>query len=81
METDMYQLVGWIGLSILVGFFWSWRKKSFVSGVIWSLVLSPLLGFIIGLVWSIVHPTKEMGEVIDAAPPIGQEDQSPQDRL
>jgi hypothetical protein len=40
----------WIGFSLLVGWFWSSKKRGFGLGFLVSLVLSPLLGFIIGLV-------------------------------
>jgi hypothetical protein len=42
-------LVGWIVLSVLVGWFWNLRGLSFASGLVCSLILSPLIGFVIGL--------------------------------
>lgn len=43
-------IIGWIFFSILVGAFWSSKKRSFTGGFFLSLLLSPLIGFIVGLV-------------------------------
>lgn len=42
-------VIGWIIFSLLVGWFWSSKKRSFAGGFFLSLILSPLIGFIIGL--------------------------------
>jgi RNA polymerase subunit RPABC4/transcription elongation factor Spt4 len=42
-------IVGWIIFSVLVGCFWVSKGLGFFPGFFWSLVLSPLVGFIIGL--------------------------------
>jgi hypothetical protein len=42
-------LVAWIVFSIIVGWFWNFKGLSFGSGLVWSLILSPLIGFVIGL--------------------------------
>lgn len=52
------KIILWIGLSILVGFFWKNRGLSFLSGLIWSLVLSPILGFVIGFIVYFVKRNK-----------------------
>ena len=36
-------------LAALVGWFWQRKGRSFAGGVLWSILLSPLVGFIIGL--------------------------------
>ena len=46
----------WIGLSILVGKYWQSRGHGMAPGVIASLILSPLLGFIIG---ALVKPNQK----------------------
>lgn len=43
-------IVFWIAFSILVGKFWKSRGREFGSGFMLSLLLSPLLGFIIGAI-------------------------------
>jgi len=43
-------VAGWIFLSFLVGLLWSSKKKGFFAGFLLSIVLSPLIVFIIGLV-------------------------------
>jgi ABC-type transport system involved in multi-copper enzyme maturation permease subunit len=40
----------WLGLSFIVGFVWSNKGRSFLTGVLVSLFLSPILGFIIGII-------------------------------
>jgi len=45
----MEWVIGWIIFSLLVGWFWSSKKNSFAGGFFLSLLLSPLIGFIIGL--------------------------------
>lgn len=52
------KILVWIVSSIAVGFLWRRLKLSLASGVIWSLVLSPILGLIIGFVWSSVKNKK-----------------------
>jgi hypothetical protein len=43
-------VVVWIVLSILIGVMWSGKGRSFAGGLFLSLLLSPLVGFIAGLV-------------------------------
>jgi hypothetical protein len=43
-------LIVWIGLSVAVGWFWRWKGLPFESGLVISLLLSPVVGFVIGLV-------------------------------
>ena len=40
----------WIVLSILVGWYWSTKGRSFLIGLVVSILISPLIGFIIGLI-------------------------------
>ncbi len=49
------KIIVWVALSIAVGFLWKKLKLSLVSGVIWSLVLSPIVGVVIGFVWSSIR--------------------------
>lgn len=42
-------IIGWIVLSILVGVFWTKKGGSFISGCCLSLLLSPIVGFLIAL--------------------------------
>ena len=56
------KIIVWVVLSIAVGFLWKKLKLSFVSGIIWSLVLSPILGVIIGFVWSSVRNKRNAAE-------------------
>jgi phosphate/sulfate permease len=41
--------IGWIIFSLIVGWFWSNKGKDFTSGFFLSLLLSPIMGFLIGL--------------------------------
>ncbi len=41
-------ILGWIGLSIAVGFYWDSKGRSFNAGALLSVILSPVLGFIVG---------------------------------
>lgn len=43
-------IIIWLILCILVGIFWSSKERSFAGGFFLSLLLSPLIGFVIGLV-------------------------------
>lgn len=52
----MELFVLWIVFALLVGWFWAKKGLSFTSGLIWSLILSPLIGFIIGL---LKNPSKD----------------------
>jgi phosphate/sulfate permease len=45
----MYIVILWIIFAVLVGLFWQSKGKSFLSGLVWSIILSPLVAFIIGL--------------------------------
>ncbi len=49
MEIE-YILV-WLIVAFAVGFVWKKLSLSFVSGVVWSLVLSPVVSLIIAYVW------------------------------
>ncbi len=46
----MEVVILWFIFSLLVGWFWSSKKRSFVGGFFVSLLLSPLIGFIVGLI-------------------------------
>jgi|GEM_PF-4139936 len=41
--------IAWIVLAVLVGWFWTTKGRSFWFGLLWSIVLTPLISFIIGL--------------------------------
>jgi len=41
--------IGYIILAVLVGWFWTTKGRSFWFGLLWSIVLTPLISFIIGL--------------------------------
>ena len=43
-------VVPWIVLSILIGAMWSGKGHSFAGGLFLSLLLSPIVGFIAGLI-------------------------------
>ena len=43
-------IIGWIIFSAFVGWFWSGKGRSFLGGFFCSVLLSPLIGFIIGLI-------------------------------
>jgi hypothetical protein len=45
----MEMFIGWIVFSILVGWFWKNKGLKFSSGFWWSILFSPIIGFIIGL--------------------------------
>jgi hypothetical protein len=45
----MEYVIGWIMLSVLAGWLNSSRGNSFINGCLISLILSPLIGFIIVL--------------------------------
>jgi len=62
----------WVGLSFLVGNYWQSRGHRWGPGVIASLFLSPLLGFIIG---AIVKPNQQ--EVEKAAIQTGAQRKCP----
>ncbi len=42
-------IVIWIFFAILVGWYWTNKKRGFWGGFLWSIILSPIIGFIIGL--------------------------------
>ena len=46
----MEYVIGWIVLAALVGWLWSYKGKGWAAGFFISLILSPLIGFIIGLI-------------------------------
>ena len=45
-------IIGWVIFSLLVGVYWSTKGRSFAGGFFLSLLLSPLIAFIIGLLIS-----------------------------
>jgi len=45
----MELIIAWCVLACLVGWFWSNKGLSFATGLIMSIILSPLVGFAIGL--------------------------------
>lgn len=45
----MELFIAWVGLAVLSGWFWKHKGLSFGLGFIISVILSPLIGFIIGL--------------------------------
>lgn len=45
-----YWLLPWLALSVAVGWFWQKRGHSMASGIAVSILLSPIVGFVIGLV-------------------------------
>lgn len=47
---EFFLLFLWIALAIAVGNYWKNKGNSFGVGVFWSLIFSPLIGFIIGAV-------------------------------
>jgi len=48
----------WVVLSVLVGFIWKKLNLSLVSGIVWSLVLSPIVGMVIGIVLFLIKKNK-----------------------
>jgi len=46
----IYLILFWVGLSAGVGAFWQSKGHSFAGGLFCSILLSPLIGFIVGLV-------------------------------
>jgi len=50
--------VVWIILAIGIGYLWKIWGLSFSSGIVWSLVLSPIGGLILGFVWKSVKNRK-----------------------
>lgn len=52
------KIIVWIALSVVVGFLWKKLKLSFISGIIWSLVLSPVIGGALGFIWSSIRNRK-----------------------
>ena len=47
---ECFYILLWIGLAVVVGYYWQGKGLSWGMGVLASLVLSPLIGFIIGAV-------------------------------
>jgi len=50
--------VVWITVAIAVGYLWKRWGLSFSSGTIWSLVLSPIGGIILGIIWKTVKDNR-----------------------
>jgi hypothetical protein len=59
----MIYLVIWILLSILVGLFWQKKGRSFKIGSIISILLSPLIGFLIGVIIKTDYKMQEAQEL------------------
>lgn len=59
----MEVLLAWVLLSVLVGWFWRQKGLSMGAGIAWSLVLSPLIGFVIGVVSKPDRRQKERQEI------------------
>ena len=45
----LFGIIIWVCLSLLVGKFWQSRGTGFIKGLIISIILSPLIGFLIGV--------------------------------
>lgn len=39
--------VFWVGLAVVVGWMWKKKGRSMASGIVWSIIFSPLVGFIV----------------------------------
>jgi general secretion pathway protein G len=61
----MEVVVIWVGLALLVGWFWKNKGLSFGSGILWSILLSPIVGFIIGLLKKPDLRQKEQQEILE----------------
>lgn len=62
---ELVIIAGWLALSAAVGFFWSGKGRSFQAGVLTSVILSPVIGFIIGALLD--TNTKELEKVAVAS--------------
>jgi|SRR6267143_948284 hypothetical protein len=60
----MEWFIGWIVFSFLVGWFWQTKGLSFGVGLAWSLFLSPLVGFFIGI---LKEPDRKQQEAMQIA--------------
>ncbi|MCD6219245.1 hypothetical protein J7K43_02535 [Candidatus Calescamantes bacterium] len=59
-------IIAWsIIFSLLVGWFWSSKKRSFAGGFFVSILLSPLISFIIGLLLKPNLEKQEEGKIKD----------------
>lgn len=45
----MELFIVWVGLAVLAAWFWKNKGLSFAAGLILSIIFSPIVGFIIGL--------------------------------
>lgn len=45
----MELFIAWVGLAVLAAWFWKHKGLSFAAGLIVSIILSPFIGFVIGL--------------------------------
>lgn len=70
MQTEY--ILSWVISALIVGYIWKRLNLSFVSGVIWSLVLSPVVSLIIGLVWFGVNKSKKKTPNSQPAPQINE---------
>jgi hypothetical protein len=62
---ELFLIFLWLALSIAVGSFWSSKGRSFQAGALTSVILSPLIGFVIG---AVLEPnTKELEKVAVAS--------------
>ena len=57
----------WVGLSVVVGWFWNWKRLSFAHGFLVSVLLSPIVGFVIGLVKKEDSRQRELRQIADKA--------------
>jgi len=52
------KLIIWIIFAVGIGYLWKKWGLSFSSGVIWSLVLSPIGGLLVGFIWKTLKNNK-----------------------
>jgi len=52
VDFILWWFILWFILAVLVGLFWTAKGRSFVGGFFLALVLSPFVGFVVGLVIS-----------------------------
>jgi len=57
----------WVGLALVVGWFWKSKGLSFGAGVLWSVILSPVIGFVIGLLRKADVKKQEEMKIADGA--------------
>lgn len=47
-------IILWLAISVGIGYLWKKWGLSLSSGIIWSIVLSPIGGIILGFVWKTI---------------------------